>query len=359
MRAVDCQMQKALTENVFPGAVLMVARRGVIEFFEAYGRANLFTQETMTVETVFDLASLTKPLATTLAVMKLMEEGGLSLNRSLCDFWPEFRGSPKAAITIEMLLRHTSGYAAHRTYYKMVEGLGEWESKEKIRNLLLNEPLVNAVGKATVYSDLGFMLLSEIIFQETKMHLDQWVIEKIYTPLGLNGLFFVRHFESLRRARYAATELCPFRHLLLCGAVHDDNAYAMGGVCGHAGLFGPAKDIMRLLSALLHAYLMKSDLTTFSSQLVRLFFKRPPGDGRPLGFDVPTLGRSSSGKYFSKESVGHLGFTGTSFWMDLEREIIVVLLTNRVHPHRCNNAIRQFRPVLHDAVMTVFGSKEK
>lgn len=358
MRRVDHDMKKAVVENIFPGAVLLVMHQGRVEFFEAYGWANLFTREKMTVKTVFDLASLTKPLATTLAVMKLLDDSRLSLTQSIGGLMPGLANTPKADITIEMLLRHISGYPAHRAYYKVLHRLPRNERRKKIEALLCREPLQTPVGRTTVYSDLGFMLLAEIVQRLVEKNLDYWLRESIYAPLGLTGLYFVRHFEKLKPGRYAATEFCPYRHALLSGVVHDDNAYAMGGVCGHAGLFGTAEDVRRLLMILLASHKGTTDRSIFSSQSVRLFLKRPSsGNGRPLGFDAPTFGCSSSGTLFSRQSVGHLGFTGTSFWVDLQEEIIVILLTNRVHPYRHNNAIRQFRPKIHDTIMTTLGRK--
>ncbi|MGD9209565.1 MAG: serine hydrolase [Desulfobacteraceae bacterium] len=351
MYRIENLMLKAVSDNIFPGGVLLVVHKGMVEFFEAYGWANLFTRERMTRNTIFDLASLTKPLATTLAMMKLVNDCRLSLNQTIDNFLPGFANSSKSRINLEMLLRHTSGYPAHRPYYKTIEQLPIKERKQKVYDLLCKEPLVNPVGHTTVYSDLGFMLLAQIVRRVVDEGMDQWLMKHIYTRLGLTTLNFIRHFESLPKGFFAATELCPIRSKLLCGAVHDDNAYAMGGVCGHSGLFGAAKDVKQLLIVLLNTYHGKSSFSLFSPRLVRIFFRRPSKAGRALGFDVPSCGQSSSGAYFSWDSVGHLGFTGTSFWMDLRKEIIVILLTNRVHPHRNNDVIRKFRPVLHDAVM--------
>jgi CubicO group peptidase (beta-lactamase class C family) len=149
----------------------------------------------------------------------------------------------------------------------------------------------------------------------------------------------------------AATERCPWRQRLVKGEVHDENAFCLGGEAGHAGLFGTAEAVETLLGALLAAWHGRQGRGAFSPEIVRRFLAPPADGGRALGFDVPTPGASSSGRWFSPFTVGHLGFTGTSFWMDLERQIIVVLLTNRVHPSRANERIRGFRPLLHDAVM--------
>ncbi len=356
MQTVDHLMHSALSEKIFPGAVLLVARKGRVDFFEAYGWANLFTREKMQRKTYFDLASLTKPLATTLAVMKLIDVAKLALDQPLEKLLPEFANSSKAHITIEMLLRHTSGYPAHRPYYGSLNQIPLKQRQKKLFALLCDEALVNPINHTTVYSDLGFMLLAEIIQRSIPSRLDQWLADHIYTPIGLTNLFFNRHFEDRPTGSYAATEFCPYRHMLLCGAVHDDNAYTMGGVCGHSGLFGTAEDVKQLLTILLNAYHGKSEFRFLSPQMIQIFFHRPSQYHRPLGFDAPTVGQSSSGRHFSWTSVGHLGYTGTSFWVDLYQEIIVILLTNRVHPHRSNDAIRRFRPKIHDMIMVALGS---
>ena len=163
-------------------------------------------------------------------------------------------------------------------------------------------------------------------------------------------LFFIDLQASRPEARFAATERCPWRRVLLDGMVHDDNAYAVGGIDGHAGLFGTSEAVHRLIAALLTAYFDRKP-AIFEKTLVKTFFDRNQGADRPLGFDAPSPEGSASGRYFSLHSVGHLGFTGTSFWVDLAYERTVILLTNRVHPSRRNDRIKAFRPALHDAVM--------
>jgi CubicO group peptidase (beta-lactamase class C family) len=181
------------------------------------------------------------------------------------------------------------------------------------------------------------------------------VTYEIYQPLGLNNLFFISGNPEEPRGHFAATENCPWRKKILVGQVHDENAYVVGGVEGHAGLFGTADNIYRLLVELLFIYCGRSKSTLFHKDLLQRFFKRLPGTDKALGFDTPSATGSSCGRGFSQNSVGHLGFTGTSFWMDLERSVIVILLTNRVHLSRENEDIKQFRPVLHDAVRKTMG----
>lgn len=349
-------MKQAIEEGVFPGGVLLVSKDASLLFFEAYGLANIFTRQPVHADTLFDLASLTKPLATTLAVMKLVERRTLDLSQSIGAVISGFKGTEKETITVAQLLAHTSGLPDYRPYYLTLKTLPASERKEALRHLLLAEPLVNPIGRETVYSDLGFMILAWIIEQTAGISLDQFVSNEIYYPSGLKGLIFPGlevsgSQKKPSKIEFAATERCPWRNVLLDGVVHDDNAFAAGGVDGQAGLFGAAGDVNLLLTKLLLAY--HGDLPDFMihKDTLRTFFTPQKGTGRALGFDMPSTEGSSSGRYFSRESVGHLGFTGTSFWMDLRHRIIVVLLTNRVHPARDNEKIRAFRPAVHDAVM--------
>jgi CubicO group peptidase (beta-lactamase class C family) len=355
MDQVDRLMQNAIAEGIFPGGVLLVAYGSDAVFQAAYGQANLFTGEKITDHTIFDLASLTKPLATTLAVMNLVQSGHLSLDQTLGMLLPGFEDSDKGRVRIEALLRHTAGYPAYRPYYKLLMRLPPDRRKERLRELLLNEPLEVRVERKAVYSDLGFMVLGAVIEAVTGEDLARFVTEAIYQPMGLKSLRFAPTAEGPPQGRFAATELCPLRHTLLMGVVHDENAYAMGGIQGHAGLFGHANDILTLLLALRNAHLGRSDSAMFSTDQVRCFLGRPMGEDRPMGFDVPSAIGSSAGRFFTPNSVGHLGFTGTSFWMDLTQEVIVILLTNRIHPHRFSTGIRNFRPRLHDEIMLGLG----
>jgi CubicO group peptidase (beta-lactamase class C family) len=219
--------------------------------------------------------------------------------------------------------------------------------------MLATEPLERSVGAEMVYSDLGFMVLCWVIEEITRMRLDRFVHGRFYGPLGLTRLFFVDPAHPPKDVPFAATDRCPWRKILLEGQVSDDNAWVTGGIDGHAGLFGTAGDAYRLLRALMMSGRKGEDLLDLSPGLVDTFLTRDPHSGRALGFDTPALFSSSCGTRFSSRTVGHLGFTGTSFWMDLERGLIVILLSNRVHPSRENNRIRTFRPLVHDAIMDI------
>jgi CubicO group peptidase (beta-lactamase class C family) len=221
--------------------------------------------------------------------------------------------------------------------------------------MLLAEPLVHAPGENAVYSDLDFMLLQMAVERLAGVSLDVWVAREIYGPLRIEEFCFVDVTQPPPSRPFAATEDCPWRRQVLKGHVHDDNAYALGGVAGHAGLFGTARAVGMLLETLQGAASGASGAGVFDSDLVRAFWARQPGCGWALGFDTPSAEGSSSGRFFDRRSVGHLGFTGTSFWVDPPRQASVVLLTNRVHPTRRNEKIKLFRPVIHDQVMRWLG----
>jgi serine-type D-Ala-D-Ala carboxypeptidase len=352
MKHVDKLINEALSENVFPGSVLLVAKEDTILIEKAYGYANLFTRQEMTLETVFDLASLTKPLATTLATALLVQENRLSFSQRLSEVLSRFGSTDKAEITIRQLLSHTAGYPDYQPYYKALNRSAPAERSSALADLLIAEPLAHPVGQQAVYSDLGFMVLRWVVETLCGKRLDRFVTDRIYRPLGINDLFFV-DLNKPRETGYlfAATEKCPWRKRVIQGAVHDDNAFVMGGIDGHAGLFGTAQAVFQLLTALLSDWCGTGETNLFDSDLLNRFFTRQTDSDRALGFDMPGRTGSSSGRFFSRRTVGHLGFTGTSFWMDLDRSVIVIFLTNRVHPTRTNEKIKTFRPKIHDAIM--------
>jgi CubicO group peptidase (beta-lactamase class C family) len=310
----------------------------------------------MTKKTVFDLASLTKPLATTLAVMKLIQQSRLTLNDQLGSILPLFKNTDKEKIRIDHLLYHNSGFPDYRPYYELVKEIEPRHRKKALRGFLIKETLLHPPGRQVIYSDLGFMVLCWVVEEAAGIRLDRFVLEKIYHPLGLKMMSFLPVDKKPPVAEFAATEKCPWRGKLLEGVVHDDNAYSVGGIEGHAGLFGTAGDVFDLLSELMAVYQGSVSTGVFDVDLTRHFLSLNEQNGRALGFDTPSSKGSSCGRYFSKRTVGHLGFTGTSFWMDLDRAIIVILLTNRIHPSRDNNRIKAFRPKLHDTVMANFAN---
>lgn len=342
-------MADAVAGGVFPGAVLLAARGGAVGCHRAYGVCDLGTGRRVTRDTVFDLASLTKPLATAPALMILMADGRLAPESTLERLLPEFKGQPAARVTVEQLLRHTSGLPAWEPYFEPLRDLPHGERWPWLKRRLSRTLLEAPPGGRTVYSDLNFLILGWLVEAVAGEPLDRFVARRVYQPLGIAPLGFVGGVGPVPPGPCAATERCPWRGLLR-GRVHDDNCYALGGVCGHAGLFGTAAAVHRLLAELLDAYRGQGEGRVFDPRWVRAFLD-PPADGRrPMGFDRPSGPMPACGRRFSPRSVGHLGFTGVSCWMDLGRGQIVVLLTNRVHPNRANVKIRAFRPRLHEAV---------
>ena len=344
-------MENAVSDGVFPGGVLLASQQGHVLIHQAFGLADLTTEIPVSTQTVFDLASLTKPLATTLAVLTLMEHAQLTLDHTLGDFMVPSRGTDKADISVRHLLYHNSGLPDYRPYFKELAQASPDTRRESMLTKILDEPLAYPVGEKVVYSDLGFMLLRGIVEIASGSRLDDIVRHDIYCPLKLRDLFFVDVENPLSDDRFAATENCPWRHTLIRGVVSDENAYVVGGVDGHAGLFGTASDVHGLLLEILDTYSENPSHHIFQPDLLRDFLDYGKGTQRALGFDRPAVKGSASGCCFSGNSVGHLGFTGTSFWMDLDRSIIIILLTNRIHPSRDNENIRKFRPILHDAIM--------
>jgi CubicO group peptidase (beta-lactamase class C family) len=358
MDAVDALMRQAIEKGVFPGAALLVAREGIIEFFDAYGYTNIFTRQAVTTDTVFDLASLTKPLATTPALMVLNQQHKLALDQPIGSILQWLQGTDKEAITIKALLNHSGGLPAYSPFYTQLSRLPFEERKTALQKALAKIPREHSIGEFVLYSDLGFMLLNFLVQKISGKRLDRISAEEIYKPLGISNrseprLCFVDLHKPIHFENVAATEICQWRRCLIEGVVHDDNAYAMGGIAGHAGLFGDASGVFVMAQALLQAYAGSDSAELFQTRLVRRYFSRETPGARALGFDVPAQRNSSSGRYFSANSVGHLGFTGTSLWMDLDKAVIIILLTNRIHPSRSNERIKAFRPELHDAAMKV------
>jgi CubicO group peptidase (beta-lactamase class C family) len=307
-------------------------------------------------ETLFDIASLTKVIATTQLMLGAHSEGVLRLDDPLRRFYPH---APRdvSAVTLRHLLSHSGGFAAWSPLYTQLgrNGTGR-QRRRKAATLILRKPLVYRPGHASVYSDLGFMMLGDILETCYEQPLDVLFAQRIARPLKLDGIAYLP-LESMRRVKdIAATERCEWRGRILSGEVHDANAWAMGGVAAHAGLFATAAGVWEFAHAMLEAAAGRLDWLPPS--LLRESWQRqsnPAGTTRALGWDTPTPGGSSSGSFFSHSAIGHLGFTGCSLWIDLERQVSLILCTNRVHPSRQSNRIAQLRPKVHDLVMHALG----
>ena len=352
---ISHEIEKAILQGVFPGAVLLCSVNQKIVFHESYGMADIFKKRKMRKDSIFDLASLTKPLATTLALSKLIERDQVFLDQKIGSILNEFAISEKADITIDMLLRHTSGFPAHREYYKTIIKINE-NPRQYLRHLLVHEALESKIDTCQVYSDLGFMVLSWIIEEISCRRLDRFVSQQIYSPLGIDDLFFINLDlidHTLKNKKYqqqiVATQQCPWRKKLLTGEVDDDNAWAVGGIEGHAGLFGNAVSIYKLCCEILNA-LENKPTKVLAPDVIKAFVQKKNQHDMVAGFDTPSKENSSSGQFFSSSSIGHLGFTGTSFWIDPEISLIIIFLTNRVHPLRFNEGIKNFRPQIQDLI---------
>ncbi|MFZ0887828.1 MAG: serine hydrolase [Candidatus Binataceae bacterium] len=369
---VEREFGLAVEHGAIPGATLVVRVGDAVAFEGAFGfRALVPERHPMKIDTVFDLSSLTKPLATTIAVMMMARDGKLKLDDRVTRFFHNFGVHGKGHITFRHLLAHCSGLAAWRPFYNeiaeierggKVNFMASRGAKEHVFEQIHREKAEAPPGTKTIYSDLNFMLLGEAVEQVSAAALDRFCREKIYRPLGLRSTDFIdismvrtRRLEPVAEM-FAPTEVCPSRKRLLVGEVDDENAYAMGGVAGHAGLFAPAREVDRIARELIACWHGRSEL--IPQKVVREFWTRNPavaGSTWALGWDTPTPDHSSSGRYFSPAAVGHLGFTGTSIWIEPEKEIAVTLLTNRVHPRRDNQAIRGLRPRVHDLIMEALG----
>jgi len=360
-------------DSVFPGAVLLVGRGDDLLFQDAVGSTacpgTAVEPGPVRSDTVFDLASLTKPIATAAVVAALVNEGSVGLDDTVAGHLPGLEDTDKAALTVRQLLAHTSGLPAWMPWGETLARehgaavAGTKMAQRHVMDSLASCALEYPAGFRAVYSDVGFVVLGLIVRAASNLRLDAAFSKIATSPLGLKRTFFVpvqhgiAEMPPVSVANIAATEACPTRGRVIKGEVHDDNAWVLGGVAGHAGLFGTARDVWMTLRAWLDAY---HDRGTgpLTGGAVRAFWDREskvPGSTWVLGFDTPTPGGSSAGAHAPDSLVGHLGFTGTSSWMEPESEVVVVLLTNRVNPTRDNNAIKWFRPRLHDAVWEAIG----
>ncbi|MFQ5580304.1 MAG: serine hydrolase domain-containing protein [Nitrospiria bacterium] len=358
------KMKEGLSSNVFPGGVLLVHHQGKIVYHRAFGHASLLPhQKPMRRDTLFDLASLTKPLSTSAMLLLLLQEKRTALDDPLFRFIPGFSRGPKRTLRLSHLLTHSSGLPDWKPYFQTIakrakreQGfLGSPEAKAVVYALARKEPLISAPGEVCRYSDIGFMLLGEIIEIIGDAPLHRICSRHIFSKIPCKETFFInrgRRPVAAKNRDFAATENSVWRKKVISGIVHDDNTYAMGGVAGHAGLFSTAKEVYQLVRLWLDS--LKGE-GIFDASLTKDFVTRQTGktiptqSSRALGWDTPSR-PSSSGRHFSRSSFGHLGFTGTSIWVDRRQDLAVILLTNRVHPDPANEQIRAFRPALHNII---------
>jgi CubicO group peptidase (beta-lactamase class C family) len=346
LTAAQAVLTRAIDAHVFPGAAFSVVHHSAV----TTGALGQFTYDTdspsVSPETIYDVASLTKVLATTAMAMLLYDGGKLKLEVPLVEIVPEFVQSEpdprRRTVTLRMLLAHSSGLPAYEKLFLRAHG------RDEMLRAAYAVPLTADPGTRAEYSDIGFMLLGIVLERLAGEPLDTFCSREIFAPLAMHETMFRPGEEFLLRIPPSENDR-EFRHKMVCGEVNDENAWVLGGVAGHAGLFSKAAGIAKFASCML-----RNGAPIFKSETVELFTRRessPSGTSRALGWDTPSQ-PSSSGKYFSPRSFGHLGFTGTSLWIDPERDVAITLLTNRTWPDRgSQDGIRRVRPAFHDAVV--------
>jgi CubicO group peptidase (beta-lactamase class C family) len=346
-------LQRAIETRVFPGAVFGVWRR---EEFSIHAAGKLGYEPewpAVTTDTIYDIASLTKVMATTAVAMQLWQAGKLDLATPVCELLPQFTGNDprRAQITLEMLLAHTSGLPAYAKFYEVPAVARAADAairRAAVVEACCTTPLTANPGQHAEYSDIGFILLGEALCALSECaDLNVLYTKTVYAPLGLSIATYLPSPEL--HASIAPTCDWNWRHRVLQGEVQDENCAAMGGVAGHAGLFSHCRDLLQFAAAML------TPGGFFSRETIHRF-SQPVSGPRALGWDTPSQ-PSQSGQYFSPRSIGHLGYAGTSLWIDLDRATAVALLTNRVYtgklapPMQHPDAISQVRPRFHDSVM--------
>ena len=353
-------LEDAIAARAFPGCAFGVFTKGEGLLTGALGR---FTYEAespaVTAETVFDVASLTKVVATTSAAMLLVQRGQIDLETPLAELLPEFvagraPGDAARRVTLRHLLAHNSGLPGY------VELFRKATTPEALFRGCLELPLEAEPGARAEYSDPGFILLGKALEARTREPLDSWLPREVFHPLGMDSTRFCPAPDQ--RCAIPPTEQDTwFRHRLIQGEVQDENAWVLKGVSGHAGLFSTVADLLHYASEIHGAATgtgTEGRPRLFDRATVNRFSQRqePNGSSRALGWDTPSANSSSAGKHFSSHSIGHLGFSGCSLWIDLDAAITVVLLTNRTWPDRKSQLIREVRPAFHNAVREVLQS---
>lgn len=346
----------AIQKGAFPGATLAVTHYGKLVASMGFGQ---FTYDQSSPEvqsdTIFDLASVTKVLVTTTITMLVYERGLLALDEPLIKIIPEFvthvpkhQQEAREAVTIRMLLAHSSGLPAYEKLFEFAH------TREDLVRAALTTPLRSIPGTRSDYSDIGFILLGEILGRVAGMPLDVIAHQEIFEPLAMTHTFF-NPAPALKLRIPPTEDDHRFRNRVIQGEVNDENAYVMSGVAGHAGVFASAVDVARFAECMLHG-----GAPILHRDTVKLFTHREPepvGTWRALGWDTPSRPESSSGRFLSSLAFGHLGFTGTSLWIDPGRRLSITLLTNRTWPHRESQTIREVRPQVHDAIVEAIDGK--
>lgn len=335
-------LEEGIREHVTPGAVLAVVLNGRLIAWKAFGYFT-YDAESSAVrpDTIFDLASVTKAVATTTTAMLLCERGAMQPEMKASQFFPEFADGAKPEVTLAMLLSHCSGLPGYEKLFLRCK------TRDELVAAAASTPLTYSPGERSEYSDLGFILLGEILARIAGEALPQFTRREIFTPLGMTSAMYCPPLE-LRSQIPPAQDDREFRHRIIQGEVDDENTSVMGGIAGHAGLFSNAYDL-----ALLAECMLRGGAPILYPETILHFTTRqlsPAGTSFALGWDTPSQ-PSQSGHLLSTSAYGHLGYTGTSLWIDPERRLSITLLTNRTWPHRESQAIKKLRPQVHDALV--------
>ena len=345
-------LRQAVSDAVFPGAGFGVLHRGTVKILGAVGRFTYSPESPeMAVATSFDLASVSKVVATTAMAMLLWQRGRIDLDALLADWLPGFvigntDSRRRCKVTLRMLLAHAGGLPAYAPLYK------HCSTPNALLRAALRLELEYEPGTHAVYSDPGFILLGKALELAAGETLDSYCRREIFRPLNMIETRY-RPVREVWPAIPPTEDDQHYRHRVVQGEVHDENCFALGGVAGHAGLFAPLLDLLRFAEAMLAPLRANAGDTLFRAETVRLFTRRaemPPESSRALGWDTPSGSPSSAGTQVHPTAFGHLGYTGTSLWIDPVRDCGVVLLTNRTFPTRENRNIQELRPRYHDAV---------
>ncbi|SMO65030.1 glycoside hydrolase family 3 N-terminal domain-containing protein [Fodinibius sediminis] len=347
---VDQLMHEAIFDSTFPGGIVTVLKDGIVAYQKAFGYETYEKVNPVYNGDIYDLASLTKIIGTTTAMMKLVDEGRIALDDKVGDYFPEFEEGLKSQVTIQNLLLHNSGLPPFRIY------VDELQTRHELVEAVKNEPLINDPGTTYKYSDLGFILMGEIVHEVTGKRLDEYMHETFYRPLGMRST----RFNPRKAGKWIVNRIPPterdtiYRHKTVRAQAHDERAYYMDGVAGHAGLFSSGSDIATYAQMLINKgsyggnqYISPSTVEQFTRRQSEL-------NNRGYGFDRKSEeGLSTAGTLASDQSFGHTGFTGTSFWVDPQRDLAIIILTNRTYPYRSyGRDISKVRADVADAVIS-------
>jgi serine-type D-Ala-D-Ala carboxypeptidase len=348
-------VENATANGTAPGIALAFGHLDQPLYARSFGYAALSpSEQPLRANTLFDLASLTKTISTTLLCLQHQARGQLDPDANLSSFMPDYYPTDKATLSVRSMLSHTAGFPSHVAYYKDIPPQLR-PSRLSTIDRILSTPMAHAQQQQAQYSDLGPILVGDLLEHLSGLSLDRLFERDLAQPLGLANTFYIDLDAPLAKARrppsaFAATENCAWRQQTLQGQVHDENAYLLAGVAGHAGLFADLQDLVILARHMLKVWEGDESVLPLTGLRQCATIQYPQLSGaRTFGWEAARPD-ASCGRLCSAQAFGHTGFTGTSLWLDLQRRAYVVLLSNRVHPTRNNQAFKAFRPKLHDAV---------